>query len=233
MLKIALFYLISYLMGFAFCIMPGPVGIEVFHHALKKQNVHALSVGFGAAIGDAVWAMVAFYGITPFLKNGQGHVVEGIFLLVASGLTLTIGILALKDAGLYKRLEQKEEAIVSRVKRKRKRWSVLKGLTMVMVNPLGIGSWIIVLSFMRKSKVYIPLELSYVVIFVGVVIAGAFTYTILMVAVTNRIKSLFEPQKITKIIRFLGYLLICFGCYFLFYSIRAFFFMNGASSLPV
>lgn len=219
MLTIGLFYLAAYLTGFWLCIMPGPVALEVFHHALKKQNIQALSVGAGAALGDAIWAMVAFFGITPFLKNGQNNYLESIFLLAAAVITFVIGFLALKDAHLVEKLEKKEEEIARKVMRKR--WAFLKGLTMVMVNPLGIGSWVIVLSFLKKSKIYIPLSLSYEIIFMGVVMAGAFSYSILMVVITNRAKKLFTPETTTWIIKILGSLLIAFSIYFLFYALRA------------
>lgn len=221
-----LFYATAYLIGFALCIIPGPVAIEVFHHAIKKQNVHALSIGFGAAVGDAVWAMVVFYGITPFLKNGQGNTLEGIFLLAAAVVTFVIGYVALKDARILKKVLHPEADIARLVKRKRKRWSVLKGLTMVLVNPLCVGTWVIVLSFLKKAKVYIPHDLSYIIFFVGAVMLGAFSYTILMVVITNRFKPLFDPGKTAKIIKVLGYVLILFAFYFLFYSIRALFFMK-------
>lgn len=230
MLSIILFYLAAFLMGFALCIMPGPVAIEVFHNVVKKENNHALSVGLGAAIGDALWAMVAFFGITPFLANEQANHLEGIFLLVAAVVTLIIGLLAIKDAGLIMKLEQKEEALIQRLeqkqkpKRKRKRWSILKGFTMVLLNPLGIGSWIIVLSFLKKVEIYIPLHLSYEIFFVLAVMTGAFSYSVAMVLITKRIKSVFEPERTARIIRILGYLLIVFSLYFLFYAVRAFFF---------
>jgi threonine/homoserine/homoserine lactone efflux protein len=223
MLAVILFYLVTFVTAFAFCIMPGPVAIEIFHHALKKQNIHALSIGLGAAVGDAIWAMIAFYGITPFLKNGPTGYLDGIFLLAASVITFVIGLLALRDGGFAARVENKEEAIARRVKRKRKRWSFLKGMTLVMVNPLGIGSWFIVLAFLKKSKIYIPLNITYEILFPGFVIIGAFSYSILMVAITNRIKGLFSPGKTSKIIKGLGYLLIFFSIYFLFFSLRAFF----------
>jgi len=140
MLAIVLFYLFTYVTAFAFCIMPGPIAIEIFHHALKKQNVHALSIGAGAAVGDAMWAMVSFYGITPFLKNGSTGYLEGIFLLAASIITFIIGFLALKNGGFAARIEHKEEEMARKVKGKRKRWSFLKGLTLVMVNPL-VKNW--------------------------------------------------------------------------------------------
>jgi threonine/homoserine/homoserine lactone efflux protein len=227
MSKILLFYAVSYIIGFVLCIVPGPVAIEVFHHAVKRQSIHALSIGFGAAMGDAVWAVVVFYGISPFLKNGRGSLLEGIFLLVAAVVTFIIGFIALKDARFVKKVLHKEEGIVRMVKRKRKRWSVLKGLTMVLVNPLCIGTWVIVLSFLRKAQIYIPLDLNYIVFFVLAVMLGAFSYSILMVAITNRFKPLFNPDRTSKIIKVLGYVLILFAFYFLFYALRALFFLNA------
>ena len=221
MVSILLFYLVAYLMGFALCIMPGPVAIEVFHHALQKQNKHALSIGLGAGVGDGIWAIVAFYGITPFLKNGQNQHLEGIFLLTAAVVTFFIGLLAIKDSRFVEKVEKKEEAIAQRVKRKR--WSFLKGLTLVMVNPLGIGSWMLVLSFLKKVYVYIPLMLSYEIVFFAAVMLGAFSYSLLVVGITGKIKKLFDHEKTAKIVKILGYLLVGFSLYFLFHAIRAFF----------
>jgi threonine/homoserine/homoserine lactone efflux protein len=204
--------------------MPGPVAIEVFHYALKKQNKHALSIGIGAGIGDGVWALVAFFGITPFLKNGQGSHLEGIFLLIAAIVTFIIGTLAIKNSGIVQKVEKTEEHIAEKVKKKRKRWSFLKGVTLMLVNPLGIGSWMIVLSFLKKIKIYIPLTLTYEIFFFISVVLGAFTYSLLIVVITNRIKRLFDPEKTAKTVKILGYLLIAFSVYFLFHSIRAFFF---------
>ena len=36
---------------------------------------------------------------------------------------------------------------------KRKRWAFLQGLGMVLINPLGIASWMIALSFLKKLKI--------------------------------------------------------------------------------
>jgi len=227
MSKILLFYAVSYVIGFALCLVPGPVAIEVFHHAVKRQSVHALSVGLGAAVGDAWWAIVVFYGLTPFLKNDHGNSLEGFFLLAAAVITFIIGYFALKDARFVKKVLRKEEGIVRMVKQKRKRWSVIKGLTMVLVNPLCIGTWVIVLSFLRKAKIHIPLELSYTVFFALAVMLGAFSYTVLVVVITNRFKPLFNPGRTAKVIKVLGYVLILFAIYFLFYAVRALFLLKG------
>lgn len=223
MVDIILFYIVAFFTGFGLCIMPGPIAIDVFHHAVKRENAHALCVGLGAAIGDAIWAMVAFYGITPFIKNGNGqnNHMESYFLIAAALVTFTIGFLALKDGKMIKKVGEKEELILKRLPKSG--WSVLKGFTMVMVNPLGIGSWVIVLALLKKAHIYIPLILGYEIFFLVAVMLGAFSYSVLMVLVTRRFEALFKPERTVKIIRTLGYMLIGFSLYFLFFAIRAFF----------
>ena len=223
MINIILFYIVAFFTGFGLCIMPGPIAIDVFHHAVKRENAHALYVGLGAAIGDAIWAMVAFYGITPFMKNDNGpnNHLESYFLIAAALVTFIIGALALKDGAMMKKVGEKEEYLLKKLPKSG--WSILKGLTMVMVNPLGIGSWVIVLALLKKAQIYIPLSIGYIVLFLVVVMLGAFSYSVLMVLLTRRFEALFKPERTAKIIRTLGFMLIGFSVYFLFFAIRAFF----------
>lgn len=222
MLTALLFYVGCFITSFFLCIPIGPVNLEVFQSAMKKHYAQALSVAFGASLGDAIWAMAAFFGITPFLKNGYNLSIEGIFLLITAAITFILGLLSLKDARFLEKIEKREEAMAERIKRKR--WAFAKGLTMVLINPLGIASWMIALSFMKKLKIYIPLELSYEIFFMIIVILGAFAYFTLIIFITNKMKSLFSPARTMKIIRILGYILIAFSLYFMFFAIKALFF---------
>lgn len=223
-----LFYLGCFFVSFFLCIPIGPVNLQVFQRAVKKEYAQALSLALGAALGDSVWAMAAFFGITPFLKNGYNLSLEGIFLLVTAAITFVLGLLALKDARFLERIEEiekKEEAIVSRIQRKR--WAFLQGLLMVLVNPLGIASWVIALSFLKKLHVYIPLSLNYIILFQAVIVFGAFAYFVLIILITHRVKSLCLPHNTRRVIRVLGYVLIAFSLYFLYFGIKALFFAPG------
>jgi len=222
MSSILFFYIASFFISFFLCIPIGPVNIEVFHTALKRLRSQAIAISIGAGIGDAIWAMCAFFGISPFLKS---RVMEGVFFIITSAITAVLGAFALKDAHL---VEKKEEEIVTKYRLRRKRWAALKGLSMVLVNPLGIVSWMIGLSFLRKINIYIPLELRYEVLFFLVVVAGAFTYFMLIITITQKMKHVFNPERAHKIIRFLGYLLLLFSLYFLFNAVKLLFF-NGQS----
>ena len=76
----------------------------------------------------------------------------------------------------------------------------------------------------RLQKIYVNGDqdkIDYEIIFMGVVMVGAFSYSILMVVITNRAKKLFTPETTSRIIKILGYLLIVFSIYFLFYALRA------------
>jgi threonine/homoserine/homoserine lactone efflux protein len=217
-----LFYLGCFFISFFLCIPIGPVNLEVFQSAIKKHYGPALSVALGASVGDAVWATAAFFGITPFLKNGYNFSIEGIFLLITAIITFVLGLLSLKDARFLEKIEKREEAIAEKIKRKR--WAFIQGLTMVLINPLGIASWMIALSFMKKLKIYIPLRLHFEILFMITVILGAFSYFTLIIFITNRMKSLCTPQRTKKIIWGLGFVLISFSLYFLFFALKALFF---------
>jgi threonine/homoserine/homoserine lactone efflux protein len=224
MVTLILFYLGCFFTSFFFCIPIGPVNLEVFQNAIKKHHAQALSVALGASLGDATWAMAAFFGISPFLKNGYNICIEGIFLLITSIITFILGLLSLKDARFLEKIEKKEEALAERIKRKR--WAFVKGLAMVMINPLGIASWMIALSFMKKLKIYIPLTLTFEIFFLITVLAGAFAYFTMIVFITNKMKAIFSPERTGKIIRVLGYVLILFSLYFLFFAVKTLFFFQ-------
>jgi len=223
-----LFYVGCFIVSFFLCIPIGPVNLQVFQRAVKREYAAALSLSLGAAIGDSVWAMAAFFGISPFLKNGYNLNLEGLFLLVTGAITFILGLLALKDARFLEKIEKiekKEEEIAARIPRKR--WAFLQGFFMVLVNPLGIASWMIALSFMKKLKIYIPLTLNYEILFMVVVILGAFSYLTLIIFITNKMRSLCLPHNTRRVIRGLGYVLIGFSLYFLYFGMKALFFTHG------
>jgi threonine/homoserine/homoserine lactone efflux protein len=221
-----LFYLGCFFISFFLCVPIGPVNLEVFQNAVKKHYGPALSLALGAAVGDAIWATAAFFGITPFLRNGYNFNLEGVFLLVTAAITFILGIVTLKDARFLDRIEKKEEALAAKIRRKR--WAFLQGLGMVLINPLGIASWMIALSFLKKLRIYIPLTLNYELFFMVVVIFGAFAYFMLIIFITNRMKSLCAPHNTRKVIKVLGYVLIAFSLYFLFFGVKALFFTSSS-----
>ncbi|MCK4761620.1 MAG: LysE family transporter [Candidatus Aminicenantes bacterium] len=225
MFSIILFYIACFWIGFLICIPIGPVNLEIFNTALKKQYPQAVAVAIGASLGDAWWALLAFFGISPFSKS---HTMEAIFFLATAAITLVLGLVIIKDSKLFENVEKKEEEIV--IKIRRKRWAFLKGLTLVLVNPLGIVTWMICLQFLKKMKIFIPMQLNYEIIFFFVVSAGATSYFLLIVFITNKMKDIFNPRRTAKITRFLGYLLFVFSAFFIFNAIKAFFF--NSSMMP-
>ncbi len=207
------------------CIPIGPVNLEIFHNSVKKHYPQAISTAVGASFGDSIWALTAFLGMSPFVSS---RYTEAAFLTFAAVITFILGVVTLKET---KYIEKKEKELITKIKRKKKRWAILKGLTIVLINPLPIISWMIALSILRKFKVYIPSKLNYEAIFLMVVVAGSFSYFLLIIFITNRMKKFFNHTRTTKIIRVLGYLFIGFSFYFLYYAIKLFFF-NGRLISP-
>ena len=209
------FYLSSFIIGFLLCIPIGPVNLEVFNYALKKHYPQAMAIAFGAGIGDAVWAMTAFFGISPFRDSSYN--LEGIFFIITAVVTGLLGYFSLKDASI---IERKEEKIVSKIKRKR--WAFFKGLAMVIVNPLGIVSWMIGLKLLDSFKISIPLRLDYEIGFALTVILGAVSYFLLIIFITKKMKNIFNSSRTANITRVLGYILIIFSSYFIYKAFESF-----------
>jgi len=86
------------------------------------------------------------------------------------------------------------------------------------------------LQFLRKNKIFIPLELRYEVLFFVVVTAGAASYFFLVVFITNKMKKIFDQKLTGKITKILGYLLLAFSVYFLFNATYTF--LSGNHTLP-
>ncbi len=191
------------------CIPLGPVNLEVFHTALKKHYPQAVAVAAGGALGDAIWAIVAFFGVTPFLGSPK---MEAIFYVLTAVITGVLGAYALRESKII--AQKAEECHVPNGIRKR--WALLKGLSMVLVNPLGIVSWMICLQFLKGMKFYIPMELRFEILFFIVVIAGALCYFMLVVFITNKMKHFFNPARRGKVTKWLGIVLVLLSAYFIF-----------------
>jgi threonine/homoserine/homoserine lactone efflux protein len=208
------FYFLSFFISFGLSIPVGPVNIEILKNALKKNYSHASSVAVGAALGNATWALVAFLGMSPFISS---RYLEASLLLITGLITiyLSIGIFRKQDI-----IESPDEIIKSI---KRKRWYFLKGYSLIIINPLGILSWMIILSFLRKMKIFIPAQLNYEIIFFFIVSIGAASYFLLVIFITNKMKQVFNPKRSDIIIHYLGYVLVLLGIYFIGYSLKLFF----------
>ncbi|HLP60050.1 MAG TPA: LysE family transporter [Candidatus Deferrimicrobium sp.] len=224
MLSIILFYFMCYWISFALCIPLGPVNLEIFRTALRKHYPQAIAVAVGAACGDGIWAMVAFFGVSPFMSSPR---MEALFLVITAVITMGLGIYTLKDSRF---IVKKEEKMVLKIRLKR--WAFLKGLTLVLLNPLGIASWMICLQFLRKLGLYIPITFNYEVLFYLSVVAGAASYCLLIVFITNKMKHIFNPERSHKITKYMGYLLIGLSIYF-FYNAAIILFSSGQIISPL
>lgn len=217
MQSILLFYLACFITAFFTKIPAGPVNVELLNYAVKKYHPQAFSVAVGAALGDGIWVVIAFMGITPFLAN---RYLEASLLLFTAAITCILGLSALKNS---KFIERTEEEIIRKI-RKKKRWAFLKGFSLILINPLVFISWMIALSFLRKFKIYIPPGNNFKILLFLVVACGTLCYFSLVVVITRKIKNLFNPERTAKIVKVLGSLLLVFSLYFLYLAIRLFFF---------
>ena len=119
---------------------------------------------------------------------------------------------------------EKEEDEITTIIRKKKRWAFLKGFALVIVNPLAVVSWMIVLKFLESFGIKIPLTFNYELFFFITVAAGAASYFLLIVFITNKMKHFFNPQRTAKVTKYIGYILLAFSLYFIYYTVNSYLF---------
>src|SRR5665647_2493081 len=91
-INIVLFVFGAYIIGFFAAVPIGASQFEIVKRALNGYVYSALMIAVGTTLSDAMYGIVAFFGIAPFLKD---PIVLLIFRLVNSLILLTLGIWAI------------------------------------------------------------------------------------------------------------------------------------------
>jgi threonine/homoserine/homoserine lactone efflux protein len=110
--------------------LAGPISVMVLARAAQKQFGEALRVGLGAAVAEAIYAGIAFFGYTTILKHHPAilPVSHGITAVVLIALGVWFVFWKPKD-------EEKED------EEKNRAGTVLVGFTVSALNPTLLVTW--------------------------------------------------------------------------------------------
>ena len=94
-IKIVLLTIVSYLLGFIAGIPTGSVQVEVIKRALHDRIKPALAVIAGAFAADSIYGFIALLGIMPFLRN---DIFVGTFELICAVLLAVLSFFTFRHA---------------------------------------------------------------------------------------------------------------------------------------
>ena len=192
--------LITSLVAFAFGFigsMPltGPVAVLIVSRSIQLQFASAIRIGLGAAVAEALYAGVAFWGFATFLTR------HPLILPISHGVSAVV----LTAVGIY--FLRWKPAEDGEGKHRSMSSSFLLGFTISAMNPTLLGTWSAATAVLYSRQLVtftgllaVPFGLS-----AG---GGVACWEVLLVALVKHFKDRFPRKALTWVVRGMGLLLI-------------------------
>ncbi len=194
----------GFLVGFTAALPFGPLGALCIKKSLIPKNLGGYFTGFGASCVDALFALIAGFGITvisKFLLNNEASIrgIGGLFLIF-------LGLKELKTK-LPKKLKIKNE-------RKNFLKEFFSGFSLAVANPFVIFSFLALYTVLGLGKIAGDYGLS------ALLVLSTFLGSFLGLSFLNWIvihnKHRFQEKTLNIVNKFLGVILLGTGLYLIF-----------------
>jgi threonine/homoserine/homoserine lactone efflux protein len=206
------FIIIAYVMGFIAAIPVGATQLEIARRSLNGFPSSAAMLVAGSVISDAMYGVIALFGIAPFLQSPS---VTMIFGFVNAGILTALGIWALIESKKNIREDTKGRNIL-----KRKNISFLTGFSLAVTNPIMIYWWLLGHRFLSDFNFIEWGKDSSIIVFLAAGSLGIGSYLLLLTFGVYRIKKFFSVRTIKKITAYFGISLFLLAAYFLFKAVE-------------
>ena len=197
--------IIGLLLGFFGSIpVAGPASILVLKNALEKGHRQGIDIAVGAAIGESLYAFVAFWGLTTVLERFPVLVpvskIAGAVLVIALGIYL-----------VARKTTTTDMQAANTADRQGHRW--LRGFVIAVFNPTLLATWTTIVTGLHAASLVEPSPRGAIpfALGVGVGILGWFAFLVLVVV--RRFRDRLEPAKIQRLVRGFGWAMIGVGAF--------------------
>jgi threonine/homoserine/homoserine lactone efflux protein len=202
------FILTAYLMGFVAAIPVGATQLEIARRSLNGFPSSAAMLVAGSVISDAMYGVIALFGIAPFLQSPAVTIVFG---FVNAGILVILGIWALVESKKPVRGDLKVKRIL-----KKKDISFITGFSLAVTNPIMIYWWLLGHRFLSGFNLVEWGKDPSIIIFLAAGSLGIGSYLLLLTFGVYKIKKFFSMRTIKKITAYFGISLFLLAAYFLF-----------------
>ncbi len=201
-----LLFLFALGLGIVAAVPIGPCQIETVKRAMSGHLKASGLVVFGSASSDALYGVVALYGIAPVLDVPR--VLAG-FDAVAVLICATLAWLTWRYANEPNRFYREPRWLQSG------RWSYLTGFLLGMSNPPIIASWLFGVALAKRVGVApAPFTAPAKAFFIVGAVAGASAYLVALSLVAHRLRHALSPKTISRVYRWLAVALLAVSVYF-------------------
>lgn len=181
----------------------GPISALVLARALAARFRAACAIAVGAAVAEAIYAFLAFWGFSTLLL--EYPVILPISRAAAAVILLTLGILlAWKQSKLRESGEPERDRLTG---------SLLLGFTICALNPTLLATWTAASATLASSgllqitpRLAIPFALAACV--------GIISWFLVLLMLVRQYRDRFRAETVAKVVRGIGVALVLLGCYF-------------------
>ncbi|MEW6116320.1 MAG: LysE family transporter [Nitrospirota bacterium] len=210
-MRFILFITAAFVMGCIAAIPAGPVQIEVIRRSIHGHVRAALMFIFGAFCVDVFYGTIAFFGIAPFLERKE---VMAWFGLIGGVILIILGILGIRHSA------KEEEINAGSLLLKKKRWSLLGGISLSVMNPVMILWWLTSAHLFREIGLIPVLTSDFAASFIIAGSLGLASYLVALSLFINWAKKYISPPTIRKINFVFSIFLLLLATYFIISSFR-------------
>jgi threonine/homoserine/homoserine lactone efflux protein len=184
----------------------GPIAVIVLSKGLEHRNRAGLFIAMGAAVAEAIYAFLAFWGFSAVLSRFPKLVpatrLVGCLILIGLGIYLAVRTPKSKEAQ-----QQKDKKGVVGVR------NILLGFSMTFVNPTLLVTWTAAVGAAHSSGI-LDMQPHNAFPFSLGVCGGIIAWFALMLALLAKFHDKMKPEKMQIIIKAIGVALIVLGSAF-------------------
>ncbi len=201
-----LLFLFALLLGVVAAIPIGPCQIETVKRAIGGHLRASELVVLGSASSDAIYGVIAIYGIAPVLD------VPDVLVAFEAVVVLILWVLAYLT---WKNAASPEKLYRERAWLKSGRWAYATGFVLGMSNPPIVASWLFGVALAKRIGVVpTPFSAASKALFIAGAVAGAGGYLTALAIVSYRLRQFFPARATAVVYRCLAVALVLLSLYF-------------------
>ncbi len=191
-------FIVGFIIGYLTTIPVGPINLAVMMKALHNRTGQAMMIGTGSALMDIVYCSAAVFGISSLITNAD---LELVFRIATFAIFFFFGVKTTFFKIPEPHLQQKEEDAPGF-----KRFFLL-GMAMYFSNPSFIAYWVTIGGIVHGYRIIEPTLYDNLLFSIGTGVGVTFWF-ITLVELVERQKVKFEHERIQKVSRFFGILML-------------------------
>jgi threonine/homoserine/homoserine lactone efflux protein len=204
--------IIGFLFGFVGSMpVAGPIAVLVFTRSVQDRGRSAVSIAVGGALAEAIYAFLAFWGLSSLLQAWPmaGRVASALAAVILLALGVMFIVSPIKEG------EARREGL-----RDRARHGFALGFGITALNPALIGTWSAATTTLFGTGLIEP-DPGLALPFSASAAVGIVAWFALLVALIRRMKERFHPRTLGRVVQGMGVFLVVIGLGFAWRAVDA------------